>query len=237
MRALTNSKAIILAAGEGSRLRPLTESRPKVLVRIGRRSILHRALWQLRFLGIDDISIVAGHKAELIRAAHRVIHNPHYLTSNNILSVALAIDDLDGHPFILLNGDLVFSTGILKGLASQQGNIVLAVDTLSSVDEESMKVVLTEGKVSAIGKDLSLEENSGEYIGMVKFGDSGSRIFFKAIRELIHEGHVGEFYETAFQKLIDEGTIVSYYDVGAEPWVEVDTHADLEEARMMARSI
>ena len=160
-------KAIILAAGQGSRLRPLTERLPKTLVEVERKPILGYQIDALLAHGVADIVICTGHCGERIveyckkrypDVRFTFVHNTEYLESNNMYSLFLAREHLHGDLF-LMNGDVVIEHGIIGGMKDLHGNAV-AVDAGRYVGE-SMKVVIDKrGMIIDISKKIERPEAS-----------------------------------------------------------------------------
>jgi choline kinase len=235
-------KALILAAGMGKRLKPITDRMPKTLIKVEDKPILGHILTNIKECGIEDVLIVTGYKDELI---HKYVgdgsrwglkvtycHNKWYNSTENIFSVNLASEELKGNEFVLINADDLFSPVILWKLMEAPGDIVLAVDNQGTVGTEEMKVSTDgNGRIIAVSKELDPSESYGEDIGIIKFSKSGGRAFLNTIKRIIKErGH--RFY---FQKAIDDLSAkeypVTYINVGNEPWIEVDDHFDLKWAK------
>src|SRR5437763_1971444 len=140
--------AIILAAGVGARLRPLTDDRPKCLVSLGEETILSRAVRMLREAGIARLIVSTGYLEDRIRAALRdapmqvtVVSNPDYATTQNVVSLARALEAVSpGERFVKLDGDVVFSADIIRALSSRTADGAVAVDRSGPLGAEEMKV-------------------------------------------------------------------------------------------------
>jgi choline kinase len=234
---------VILAAGRGSRLDPLTRELPKTLLPIADdRTILDTILANLADVGVADVAIVAGHqqeKLELTQAelSHRhglsieLIANQH-LEWNNAYSLSLAAEYFhDG--FVLVNGDTVHTPIVERALLDLDGPaaVVLAIDTSGTLDNEDMKVVVgADKRVEMISKELHPASCHGEYIGVALFRPAAAIELAAALEETI-ELEPTRYYEDALQLAISRGLFVAACDIGGEPWVEVDDHQDLEVAR------
>jgi choline kinase len=234
-------RAVLLAAGAALRLRPLTETTPKCLLRVGGRSILERTLENLQRNGITELVLVTGYREEQIRRAVETgypgmqisfIHNPSYATTNNIYSLWLTKDHVLGHDILLLDSDIVFDHRIIGLLAASGFENCLAVRSDHELGEEEIKVKLgRNGRIAAIGKTLMREESVGESIGIERFGAPFVRRLFTVLdRMIIAEEQVDVFYEAAFQETIDRGEKILPIDVGNLKCVEIDTPEDLDRA-------
>jgi L-glutamine-phosphate cytidylyltransferase len=238
------NQAIILAAGRGTRLRPLTDDTPKTLLEIGEHGILEHILQALEANGYKRAVIVTGFKSEQIKDLCtpresldiEFVHNEDYASTNNIYSLWLAKEyALEG--FTLINSDTLFPPESLRQL-KQVDKSALLVDTEKKLEDEEMQVAFGSDHVETIGKNLDgegestgvyLDDGDGEYIGVSKFTAEDASALFEHIKEFIERGEVGEWYEAAFDRLFDE-TEVGYVQID-EPWAEIDTREDLERAR------
>lgn len=230
--------AIILSAGQGSRLAPLTADTPKCLIDFAGRSLLE---WQVRALaaaGVARISVVAGYRADKVRATVaargldvRVVDNPFYRIAENISSVWLARDAFAAGDALILNGDtLVGPELIAAALSRATAEINVTVDVKPEYDADDMKVTLESGRVTNIGKDLPPGESDGEAIGMHVFrGDGGTRFAATIDRVITSPGGTGRYYLAAIADLAGEGAVAAAPIVGHD-WAEVDFPADLVKA-------
>jgi len=235
-------KTIILAAGEGKRLHPLTLEKPKAMLEVGKRTLIERALDGLRSAGIKDaeIIILSGHKVEKLKEAApdcRFIHNDVYASTNNIYSLWLARKELAGEEFVLLNSDVLFAPRLAQDILMDQRESVLMVDDVSPLIEEEMRVMTDgAGRITAIAKTLDAKHSAGEYIGLARFRREFSRVFFDRMDEMIQAGQTGVWYENAIADILPDHPIYSLSTQGL-PWVEIDTHQDLTRATQVAREI
>jgi choline kinase len=235
-------KALILAAGMGKRLKPITDRIPKTLIKIEDKPILGHILTNIKECGIEDVLIVTGYRDELI---HQYVgngskwglnvnycHNKSYNTTENIFSVDLASKDLEGDDFILINADDLFSPFILWKLKEAQGDIVLAVDNQGTVGTEEMKVYTDgNGRITAVSKTLDPVESYGEDIGIIKFSKTGGRAFLDTIKRIIKERGYHFYFQEAIHDLSTKDYPITYIKVGNEPWIEIDDHFDLKWAK------
>lgn len=235
-------KALILAAGMGKRLKPITDRIPKTLIKVEDKPILGHILTNIKECGIEDVLIVTGYKDELI---HEYVgngsrwglnitycHNKWYNTTENILSVNLASGYLSEDEFILINADDLFSPFILSRLMEKHGDIVLAVDNQGTVGTEEMKVYTDgNGRITAVSKELDPLESYGEDIGIIKFSKIGGRAFLDSIKKIIRERGPHFYFQEAIHDLSTKEYPVNYINIGNEPWIEVDDHFDLKWAK------
>jgi choline kinase len=234
-------RLVILVAGVGSRLRPLTDNQPKCLVEVGGKSIVSRFLEQaVETNAFEEVVLITGYLHDQIAAfvdewkkTHdlpvRLVHNERYDETNNGYTLLCAQEFLrDG--FVLTDGDLLLDGDILRRVAAHPESH-LAVDMQSKLDEEAMKFVLDEhGHVTELSKEITVERGLGESIGLCKMNAEDVPAIIAHLAKLVEQGELNEYYERAFQELIREGWKLKVVDVGDLRWVEVDDLNDLERA-------
>jgi L-glutamine-phosphate cytidylyltransferase len=245
------TKAIILAAGEGSRLRPYTLERPKCLVEVDGKSLLDRQLDILQSEGISDIVIIGGYLADKLKGrGSRQYHNPRYDETNMVWTLFCAENELDGD-VIVTYGDIVYSADALKSLLADESDIALTIDLdweaywrarledpLS--DAETLKLS-ADGHILELGKKpTSMDEIEGQYMGLTKFSAKGVEQLQKVFKQSLKKKSIqGKHPENAYmtdliQEMIDAGHIVQSVPVHGG-WVEVDTVEDLESEVTLKR--
>ena len=233
-------RAIILAAGMGSRLEKITEKVPKALVDVGGRPLLAHSISTLISEGITDFIIVTGHKAYKIREYVEenfeeidveYIHNNRYDETNNIYSLYLAIKEVNA-PFYILNSDIIFHPGIFAMIHfSEKKNLTISVDFRENLGKEEMKVKIDGERVTAISKKLNPSDSDGEYIGITKVTRRSEDPLIECVSETMDIHGKRVFYEHAFQRMIDKGYEINYSKTSGLPWTEIDTIEDLVFAR------
>ncbi|REE98374.1 sugar phosphate nucleotidyltransferase [Thermomonospora umbrina] len=238
---------MVLAAGAGRRLRPYTDSLPKALVPVdGETTILDIALGNLAEVGLTDVVIVVGYRAEAVerrRAAleerHGVsltlVHNDKAEEWNNAYSMWLAREHFS-KGVLMVNGDTVHPVGVEKTLLANRGpEIVLAVDNVKTLADEEMKVTLDDsGHLARITKLMDPARAHGEYIGATLIEPSAAAPLADALKAT-WEGDPDLYYEDGYQELVRRGGRIAVAPIGAVDWVEVDNHDDLEKARRIAK--
>ncbi|NPB10091.1 MAG: phosphocholine cytidylyltransferase family protein [Thermodesulfobacteria bacterium] len=239
-------KAIILSAGQGKRLLPLTKDKPKCLVGLEGRAIIEWQIDVLRYAGVDDIVVVVGYQAEKVErllrqrygsSAPRFLLNPDYATTDNLWSCWRAREEMDG-PFILLNGDTLFEPEVLERLFSVHGYpITVTVNRKPAYDADDMKVILDGERLLAVGKDLPLEKVGAESIGLLKFDEEGARLFREALEEAVkEEDSTRRWYLSVIDRLARRG-VVGTCDITGLLWCEIDYHKDLVPAKTVVKRI
>jgi choline kinase len=232
---------VLLAAGQATRLRPLTDDRPKCLLDVGGESILGRAVRILREHGLRQFTIVDGYRGGMIRAAldpapagtaFRFIRNDDFAVTNNAWSLMLA--DVDpAEPIMLLDADIVFEPAVIDRLLAHPAPNRLGLRTAGEIGAEEMKVRLgPDGLVADLGKELPVAAAAGESVGIEVFSAEFVAALFTALRRRQRdEGRTGEFYEATFVELIAAGHAVAAVDLAGLACREIDTPEDLEAAR------
>ncbi len=240
-------KAIILAAGVASRLRPLTDGTPKCLLPIGNTNILALTLTNLQHNGIKDVIIVTGYLQEQIinfvqKNFHDIriqfIHNEVYDSTNNIYSLWLAKKELENENFLLLDSDIVFHPDIVKNLLNSNYPCCLALKKHDVGDEEIKVKVDKRYRVQNISKIVIPGEALGESIGIELFDAKTAYKLFEVIERLcVKEKRVNLFYEVAFEEIIQQGAEMFVVDITHLPCMEMDTVEDFQKTAPMVASI
>lgn len=241
---------IVLAAGGGTRLRPLTDKLPKTLLEVTAdgRSILELAIANLRAVDITRIAVVTGHAAGEIEALQPTFeerygveldlrYNDRFDTWNNAYSVWL-VRDVIAQGALLINGDTVHPVDVERRLLDARGSapVLLAVDDDKSLGEEEMKVKLDDGQLTTITKLMDPAEAHGEYIGLTLYEPEAGEPLADALQATF-ERDPGLYYEDGYQELADRGGVIRAVPIGVQvPWVEVDNHDDLARAREVTAS-
>lgn len=241
---MSDLAGIVLAAGEGKRLRPLTADIPKALAPIGGGwTILDVALSNLRAAGIEEVFVVVGYAAEAIErrvsdleAAHGVrlglVANDRALDWNNAYSLWLAREHF-ARGAMVVNGDTVHPVAVEQRMLAARGpGVLIALDDVKVLAEEEMKVVLEDGRLARITKEMEPARAHGEYIGVTLIEPSAAADLAEAL-ERTWRADPSLYYEDGFQAYADAGGEVRTVSVGGLDWVEVDTPADLERARTL----
>ncbi len=236
-------KAVILAAGVGSRLAPLTNDRPKVLVEVLGRSFLFRQLDLLAQAGIPsrDVVVVGGYRLDTLKAALasggfecEIVFNDRYEAWNNFYSPLVAESALRGCDFLQLDGDTILDDKLLPKVLAAPGEALIAVDCRDELDDETMKVELAEGVVRAISKKLDPARCVGEYIGVTKLTAAAAAKVFAELATFPDLGLTHEYYEHAFHRLTGGLTTASLpfgiVDVHDCKVLEIDNVEDLRRA-------
>jgi choline kinase len=234
-------KAIILSAGQGSRLGHLVDDRPKCLIDFNGRSLLDRQLDTLDSSGVAEAVVVTGFHDELVNEAIgrrsagpkvRTIFNPFYKVADNTGSLFMAREELAGD-CLVWNGDTLVSRALMaRVVGNERAGICVTIDRKLSYDEDDMKVVEEAGRLRAIGKRIAQGVNA-ESIGLLAFRSGGAERFREAIEQAMRtpEGTT-IWYLRVIHHLAQAGE-VGTLDIEGEEWGEVDFPADVDNARAL----
>ena len=230
-------KAIILAAGKGTRLGHYTKHIPKGMLQFAGMSLIERQVKTYRECGIDDIIIITGYKAEKIWIGNvRTIFNKKYATTNMVESLFCAEEEF-GDGFIVSYADIVFEPQVLKRLISHKSDIVVTVDIswkeywmarYGTIWEDAESLVLGEdGGIVGIGKPHpKVSEMDARYVGLIKFTGEGLEV----AKKIYHTNDFQKAYMTdLLQAIIDSGAKVDSLEI-TKGWLEFDTVKDCEKA-------
>jgi len=235
-------KAVILAAGTASRLRPLTSHTPKCLLKIGERCLLQRSMDALIQNGIREFVIVTGYLHEQIEEfvakqyadSIRVtfIYNNVYESTNNIYSLWLARPEVEGQEMLLLDSDLLYDARIVTRVLDEEAANVLTL-IRHELGEEEMKVVIDkEGHITDISKTCNPADAIGESLGIEKMGAAYTRAIYKELEVMMNVEHLeNKYYELAFERLIPQGHSYKVIDASDLFSCELDTVEDFENAK------
>lgn len=235
--------AVVLVAGVGSRLRPITDDRPKALVDLEGETILSRTVRLLVSYGVRKIVLATGYREDAVRTAMQGVpaqveycFNPDFDRTQNSVSLALCRNAVGSDDFFKLDGDVVFQRQVLERLDACQAELAVAVDRARMLDAEAMKVRASDTRISAFGKGIPLDESAGESIGIERIRGAAGRVLFDALERVIGSGQTGLYYEDVYSELIaDDQLRAEAVPVQDLPWTEVDDFTDLGRARAMVR--
>lgn len=243
----TPIKAIILSAGQGRRLLPLTENMPKCLLAVADQPVLARQIDALLAVGIDHITIITGFQVALIEALLeqryadyldiKTLFNPFYEVADNLASCWIARGEMNGS-FLLLNGDTVIESALLqKVLNSTPAAITLSVDYKDSYDADDMKVQLdADSWVRQVSKIVPPHQVNAESIGLLYFREQGAQLFRQAVEEALrHPAELKSWYLSIIDRLAKQH-LVQACSVSGFRWCEIDFIEDLARAGIIFSS-
>jgi choline kinase len=229
--AMAPLPAVYLAAGEGSRLRPLTDDRPKAMLEVGDVSLARRALERLRGAGVSDVVAVTGHCAGAFAEVGDLLSderfNPCFAQHGNVYSLWCARDVLRGGGYIV-NSDVLFGDEIVRRLVGAPGSAVLCASD-HGVDAESMKAVAAGGRLRELSKHAPVGPHP-EYIGLARVDPAHGELLAAILDGFVERGELDVYYEDALTELAAR-VPVTCVGVDGLAWIEIDDHDDLARAR------
>ena len=231
-------RALILAAGLGTRLAPITDGRPKSLVPVNGTPILMKQLDNLHRNGIYNITIISGYKADILeKTVHErypeinIIENVDYAATNNMYSAYLGRTAVENHKFLMMNADVFFDASVMAALMDFAAPDAIVTDIGRYIDE-SMKVVEKDGRLIEISKAIAQRNALGVSIDVYKFSAEGGNAFFRKCAEYIEEkNELKKWSEVALNGILDEVEFKACPLDGR--WFEIDDAKDLEAAEKL----
>lgn len=231
---------VILAAGMAKRLRPLTDTKPKCLLVVGRRTLLQRTIDAMLQAGIDEFVVVTGYRGEMIRdfitthypqQTFHFLHNHDYEHNNNIYSLWMAGQVVRGKEFLLMDSDILCDPAAVARIAHEPGS-ALALNRHACGEEEIKVIVDADNNITEISKVCSIEDAIGESVGIEKMTADYSTALYKELDQMIlKEGLIDVFYERCFERLIPQGHTFKVVDTTSYFSYELDTPEDFERAK------
>ena len=251
-------KSIILAAGEGNRLRPLTNEKPKCMVELFGKSLIEHQINAYTACDISDINVVTGFRSDSITISNvRYFKNEQYERTNMVESLFCAEEILNGD-VIISYGDIIFEKNVLKQLIQSDNDFSVIIDknwqdywSIRSknplVDLESLKLDSKDNIISIGQKVKKLEEIQGQYIGLMKFSGKGVNIlkdFYHECKKISEKKpnplNDSSPFEKSFMTDLLQGLINSNYQLHSVPihggWLELDTIEDFETYQKLFRN-
>ena len=232
-----------MAAGQATRLRPLTDDCPKCLLPVGEETILARAIRILSQRGLNQFTVVDGFRGDLIRQAltatfpeldFTFVANEDFTTTNNAWSLMLACEaGIGDEPIFLLDSDIVFQPEVIDRILTGGNSNRLGLRTTGGVGEEEMKVRLDpDGRVADLSKVMAPSAAAGESVGLEVFSAPTVKALAGVLnRRMKVENRINEYYEASFVELIRNGHEILPVDLAGLRCMEIDTLEDLTDAR------
>ena len=237
-------KAVILAAGVGSRIRPLTDNCPKSLLMINGKTILEMMISHIQKCGISEIVFVLGYLQDQIKdyvktqfpdlVAH-YITNKKYKETNTGYSLLLTKDLVQNSTFIKFDADVVFDISILKNLIDSEHDNCLCIDKNINLDAEEIKVIIRgENRVVKASRTVNPEDAIGESIGIEKISPEAAHALFSELEIMMKdEQYHQEYYEAAYERIIEKDVPFHALDISGLKWTEIDTKEDFLTAESL----
>ena len=221
-------KAIIMAAGIGSRLKKINGDKPKCLIEANGVSLISRSVSLLESRGITDISVITGYKSELLRAELqyrvRYFDNPFFEITNSIASLWLA-RELLCDDVILMNADLYYEEEVLDTAMAQRARAVMISDK-TRIEDADFRFSIDGNRIVKTGNKLSNAETDCEYVGIVRIDKSFTSTFKNRLETMIADGDLNNWWEGVLYDFINDGVDIYCKDVDSAFWSEVDHLGD-----------
>jgi choline kinase len=237
-------KVVILAAGVGSRIRPLTDTCPKSLLSVGGKPIIERMIRNVQSCGLSEFIFVLGYMEDKIRDFIKInfpsldvtfVVNERYQETNTGYSLMLTEDAVDASSFIKFDADVVFNPSILCRLLTDSSENALCIDQNINLDVEEVKVVTDGlGQILKVSKSIDPNSATGESMGIEKISAKTSSLLFSELREMMkNTDNHQDYYEAAYERLIAKDVHFSAVNITDLDWVEIDTHEDFSNANLI----
>lgn len=244
-------RALVLSAGVGQRLRPLTHDRPKPLVVVAGRTLLSRMIEQLARIGVREVIVATGFAEPAVRAALEgsplptvICRNEAYDRTQTVASVAVCGEAMlrgGAEDTLVFDGDLFLEDSFherLCGAPFANAGMIVAVDRRDDLGAEEMKVLCDGDEVTAFGKSLDPKTSAGEATGAVRISAAALPAIVSAVGAAVTQGRTNLYYEDVWHECLraNGGSLVARaVDVSDLRWTEIDTHEDLARAEALAR--
>ncbi|CAB1084039.1 CTP:Inositol-1-phosphate cytidylyltransferase [Olavius algarvensis Delta 1 endosymbiont] len=238
-------KAVILSAGQGKRLMPLTADNPKCLLNIEGQSLIEWQIDELYKGGIEQVTVVVGYHADRVRGQLqsrygskrvRVLYNPTFAWADNLFSCWVARSEMNKE-FILINGDTIFECAVVDRLLAMPARpITVVTHRKRNYDADDMKVALDGDRLVKIGKDLAVDSIDGESIGMMLFRREGALMFRRAVEDALRDPAARKKWYLAVINEMAQLIPIWTCPSNELRWCEVDFPADLKQAGRVAKA-
>ena len=243
---MNKTQIIILAAGQGKRLLPLTKNLPKTMLKVGGIPIIDHIFNSINLKSINEILIVVGHSKDVVMnylkndykgIPIKYLFNPKHNETNSLYSLWLAKKILK-EKIAIINADTIFHKKILENLLNSEYEAALAIDdTISSpLPEEAMKATIIKNKIVDVSKTIPSEKTNGDAIGIYKFSGESLKILINELDRLISSSATKQLFTYAVRNILNKTDIFSVSTEG-KAWIEVDDQNDLDAAQNLIKKI
>lgn len=227
-------RAIILAAGRGTRISKHIDNTPKCLVPVYGVPLIRYTVDLLRSKGIHEIAVVTGYGAELVEKvlppSVRIFRNPFFQVTNSIASFWLARDFITPNATLLaMNGDVFMEEALLDHVLNSGPGDQLATMVADSnrIEGADYKFRWSNERLEKFGKDLSPQETSGEYVGLGLIPPHHIDDFMDFLQKEVMLGNYNRWWEEAIYLQVMKGRNVRVMDIAGHFWTELDFLEDL----------
>ena len=240
-------KIVLLLAGRGRRLGPITEKRNKCLIRLEGKPMLGHLVERFLFNGLDEIVPIIGYDAERVlnyltknfgkKIKLTPIFNPKYEVANNMYSLWCARSILDGDSFVLCNGDLILNKYIIKKLINSHDDSTIMLDIQNKYkDIDSPGTLIESDRILDIGRHISIKDNGGYAIGLYKFGSALSSIYFNKVKNMLDANMYQAGFHDPLITLLKSCPVYRDSTDGLS-WTDIDEKEDIPKAQGLLKTI
>ncbi len=225
-------KALIMAAGRGTRISRYLDGRPKCTVSLGKEALIHYTVRTLKACGVEQIALVLGYQGQTIRQVLadqdvQFYENPFFDVTNSIASAWFAREFIRDDEMLIMNGDVFLEESLMRQILDRHAPAPLLFADESRREEADYKLCYREGKLLLYGKELKGDQITGEYVGVARINQSFLPVFCKQMEQMIlHQEH-GVWWENVLYSLSGQ-TDILVRDVQGQFWAEVDYIEDYQ---------
>jgi choline kinase len=243
---VTKTQIVILAAGQGRRLLPLTKNLPKTMLKVQEVPIIDHILEAIDMNLINEILITVGHSKSVVMnhlkneykgIPIKYVDNPKHSETNSLYSLWLAKKFLK-EKIAIINADTLFNKKILENLINSEFEAALAIDDTIPIPlpEEAMKATIVNKKIVDVSKKILAEKTNGDAIGIYKFSNESLKILINELDDLVSKSITKQLFTYAVRNILKKTDIFSVSTEGRK-WIEIDDQNDLNAAQDLIRKI
>jgi len=240
------TQIIILAAGQGKRLLPLTKALPKTMLKVGGIPIINHILNSINLNLINEILIAVGHKKKIVMnylkndfkgIPIKYVDNPQHTETNSLYSLWLARNFLK-EKIAIINADTLFHKKILENLINSRYEAALAIDDTipMPLPDEAMKATIKNKKIEDVSKTILPEKTNGDAIGIYKFSGKSLKVLINELDNLVSNSETKQLFTYAVRNILNKVDIFSVSTEGRS-WIEIDDQNDLNMAQSLIKKI
>jgi len=240
------TQIIILAAGQGKRLLPLTKALPKTMLKVGGIPIINHILNSINLNLINEILIAVGHKKKIVMnylkndfkgIPIKYVDNPQHTETNSLYSLWLARNFLK-EKIAIINADTLFHKKILENLINSRYEAALAIDDTipMPLPDEAMKATIKNKKIADVSKTILPEKTNGDAIGIYKFSGKSLKVLINELDNLVSNSETKQLFTYAVRNILNKVDIFSVSTEGRS-WIEIDDQNDLNMAQSLIKKI
>lgn len=243
---MKQTQIIILAAGQGKRLLPLTKALPKTMLKVGGIPIINHILNSINLNLINEILIAVGHKKKIVMnylkndfkgIPIKYVDNPQHTETNSLYSLWLARNFLK-EKIAIINADTLFHKKILENLINSRYEAALAIDDTipMPLPDEAMKATIKNKKIADVSKTILPEKTNGDAIGIYKFSGKSLKVLINELDNLVSNSETKQLFTYAVRNILNKVDIFSVSTEGRS-WIEIDDQNDLNMAQSLIKKI